>query len=123
MLIRELWAAIAAQDADAVEPLIHPDARLEMAMARGRLTEGRADVMEALREAWTDVHSITINGIHEVSTRVVVVDGRSRHPTPMGGFADTGVVWRCEFRDGMLWRQSLHVSVAEALAAGDEPRS
>jgi ketosteroid isomerase-like protein len=116
-LVQSVWAAIERQDAAALHELIHPQAVLEMAMARGESVRGRAAVLATLRDAWQRVHSLSIGGLHPLSDEAVIVEGRSRYPLEGGGFADAGLVWLCEFRDGMLCRQRLFSSVEDARAA------
>jgi hypothetical protein len=99
-LVQVLWLAIDEQAEERVRPLIHPDATLEMAMAEQNPVAGRDAVMDVLRDAWTGVHSLTATEIHEVSPNRVIVVGRSRHPLPTGGFADSQVSWLCEWRSG-----------------------
>jgi hypothetical protein len=119
-LVRTVWAAIDRRDAAALHDLIHPEAALEMAMARGESVRGRDDVLATLREAWERVHSLRIGQLHALSVDAVIVEGRSRYPLEGGGFADTGLVWLCEFRNGMLWRQRLFSSVQDARTAWSE---
>jgi hypothetical protein len=116
-LMRELWLAIDRRDAAAAELLIHPDARLEMAMAQGRAIEGRDAIMAALRAAWSKVYRLRVDALIELAEDTVTVEGRSRHALPAGGFADSGYTWLCEWRDGMLWRQRLFSTAEEARAA------
>ena len=122
-LARAVFEAIDRRDVAALETLIHPDAVLEMAMARGEVVRGRRRVLATLRQAWKRVHALSISELHELSDDAVIVVGRSRHPLPGGGHADVGVVWLCEYRDGMLWRQRLATTVEEARAtwAGGRP--
>jgi hypothetical protein len=122
-LVRQLWAAIDAQDATAVEPLIHPEARLEMAMARGESVEGREAAMATLRAAWSQVHSLRLDSVEQLDDDVVLVLGRSRYALPNGGFADSGFAWLCEWQDGMLQRQRLFSSADDARAAWQQSRS
>lgn len=122
-LARAVFAAIERRDVAALEELIHPDAVLEMAMARGEVVRGRRRVLAALRQAWKRVHALSISELHELSGDAVIIVGRSRHPLPGGGHADMGVVWLCEYREGMLWRQRLAATVEEArtIWAGGKP--
>lgn len=113
-LVRSVFAAIDAQDATALEQLIHPDAVLEMAMARGKEVRGRDAVMSVLRDAWQRVHELTIDELHALSPKAAIAGGHSRFPLEGGGFADDHVVWLCEYEDGMLVRQRLFRTVAEA---------
>lgn len=115
-LIRSVWSAIDRQDASALHDLIDPEAMLEMAMARGEAIRGRDAVLATLAEAWRHVHSLSIAELHPLTDDAVIVEGRSRYPVETGGFADTGLVWLCEFRDGMLRRQRLFSSLADARA-------
>jgi ketosteroid isomerase-like protein len=116
-LARAVFQAIDEQDEDLLEQLIHPDAVLEMAMARGDLVQGRSAVLETLRSAWQSIHTLRIDELHPVSDEAVIIVGRSRYPTSGGGFADSGLVWLCEYRDGMLWRQRLFTRLDDARAA------
>jgi hypothetical protein len=122
-LVRQLWAAIDAQDPAAVEPLIHPQAKLEMAMARGKAVEGREAAMATLRSAWRQVHTLRLDSVEQLDDEVVLVLGRSRYALPNGGFADSGFAWLCEWQDGMLHRQRLFASADDARAAWQEARS
>ena len=122
-LARAVFEAIDRRDRDALESLIHPEARLEMAMARGKLVEGRVAVLAALRAAWRRVQNVWIDELHPVSDDAVIIVGRSRHPIRGGGFADSPYVWLCEYRDGMLWRQRLFGSIEDARHDGAERAS
>lgn len=116
-LAREVFGAIDGEDAATLHDLIHPDAQLEMAMARGELVNGRDAVLTMLRAAWKRVHSLSISELHQLSADAVIIEGRSRYPLEGGGFADAGLVWLCEYRGGMLWRQRLFNSVNDARTA------
>lgn len=116
-LARTLFAAIEARDRDTVASLVHPDAELEMAMAKGQAIRGREAVLATLEAAWKRVHSLRIDEAEELSPSTVLLAGRSRYPLEHGGFADTGVYWLCTYRDGMLWRQRVFASEDEARRA------
>lgn len=118
-LARRVFNAIDRRDREALGGLIHPEASLEMAMARGDLVQGRASVLAALESGWQEVHSLSIRQLRPVSETTVIIVGRSRHPSPMGGHADSACVWLCEYRDGMLWRQRLFSDIDEALGAAN----
>ena len=115
-LARAVFDAIGRQDEPAVCSLVHPDARLEMAMAFGEPIEGRDAVVEILKLAWQRVHSLSIDELHAVDDSSVIVVGRSRYPMPGGGFADSGLVWLCEYEDGMIIRQRLFTRLEDAKA-------
>ena len=72
-------------------------------------------MLGVLEEAWQRVHDVSIEELHPVSDDAVVIVGRSRYPTRNGGFADSGCIWLCEYRDEMLWRQRIFRSLDEAL--------
>jgi ketosteroid isomerase-like protein len=114
-LARRIFDAIDRHDRAELEERIHPEATLEMAMARGELIQGRQNVLRVLEEAWQRVHDLSIQELHPLSDDAVVVVGRSRYPTKSGGFADSACVWLCEYRNGMLWRQRIFRSLDEAL--------
>lgn len=116
-LIVSVWAAIDRRDPVALQDLIHPEAALEMAMARGRSIHGRDEVLATLAGAWQSVYSLSVGEVHPLTDDAVIVEGRSRYPVEAGGFADVGLVWLCEFRDGLLWHQRLFTSLADAEAA------
>jgi hypothetical protein len=116
-LAEAIFVAIDEQDEAAVRALTHPDARLEMAMAGGDTIEGRDAVVEILKLAWEGVHSLRIDELHPVDDKSVIIVGRSRYPTPGGGFADSGLVWLCEYEDGMIIRQRLFNTLSDAQGA------
>jgi ketosteroid isomerase-like protein len=116
-LARAIFAAIDRHDEAAVMSLTHPDARLEMAMATGQLIEGREAVVEILKLAWERDHRLQIDELVPLDDHSVIIVGRSRYPRPNGGFGDSPLVWLCEYKDGMIVRQRLFNSLADAVNA------
>jgi hypothetical protein len=112
-LTQAIFAAINAHDAAALETLVHPDAKLELAIREGKLVEGRDAILAAWESVRQGVYDLRADELHPVSDEAVIVVGRLRHPIS-GGFADSACVWLCEYRDGMLYRQRLFRELAEA---------
>jgi len=116
-LAEAIFAAIDRRDEAAVRGLTHPDARLEMAMAGGETIQGRDAVVEILKLAWEQVHSLRIDALRPLDERSVIVVGRCRYPKHAGGFAESRLVWLCEYEDGMIIRQRLFDRLADATHA------
>ena len=86
-------------------------------MAFGEPIEGRDAVVEILKLAWQRVHSLSIDELHAVDdSSVIVMPSSFRYPMPGGGFAHSGLVWLCEYEDGMIIRQRLFTRLEDAKA-------
>jgi ketosteroid isomerase-like protein len=114
--------ALDAGDADAMLDLVHPDYEFfsRLASVEGRAYRGREGFLDYLRDIadgfsgarWELVEIVGSRGdVAVVVFRFTAVGRESRAPVDMTG----PQVWT--FRDGLVWRNEVYRSRAEALEA------
>ena len=116
-LVGRLITAFSERDWDAVAELYHPEAELSTVASGAQALTG-AEMIERFKKATADgVYEVEVDGIEEIDPSTCIASGRVRSRLPGGGMADSPKSWLYVFRDGLLWRGSIHASRDEALTA------
>ena len=121
-LVREVFAAFAARDFDAITPVLDPELEIRPAIAgspEGVVYHGP----EGMREFWTQVDAawdeflITADEFRDLEAKVLVLGRVHARGAGSGIELDTAAGWLAEVRDGRLVRFASFTNPDAALEA------
>jgi hypothetical protein len=116
-VVAELSRVFATRDWQAMRALYHP-AALILTVTGGPVPLPADAVVAELERASQDlIYSVTGSDPSAIDENAVVITGRMRRRMPQGGFEDAAHVWLLTVRDGLIYRQGVYHSPAEARAA------
>ena len=105
------------RDWDLLLTLYHPEALLTtMASGEQPLTPSRA-VAQFKRATDDTFYDATVSTVTVLDPAACLAVGRIRFRDPHGGLTDTERYWLYIFKDGLLWRGSVHRTRQAAVAA------
>jgi ketosteroid isomerase-like protein len=116
-VVEELSRVFATRDWRAMRALYHPEAFI-FTVTGGPTPLAADEIIEELERASQDfVYLVTGSQPMALDEHAAIVTGRIRRRMPEGGIADAAHVWLLTVREGLIYRQGVYRTQAEAAEA------
>ena len=117
ILLEGVQYAFEDRDWERLLSLYHPDALLT-SVASGEQPVTASEAVARFEKATEDpFYEVSVSTISDLDPNACLAVGRIRFRDPQGGLTDAERYWLYIFKDGLLWRGSVHRSREAAVKA------